>query len=361
MIDNNDILLIAGPCSAESEHQLRMTVQPIKDSGKLSYFRAGLWKPRSQPGSFEGVGKVGLDWMASIKRDFGTPIITEVANARHAELCMKAGFDALWIGARTAVNPFYVQEIAEALKGVPLPIFVKNPVNPDLKLWLGAIERMEKSTGHKVYPIHRGFNLSGNTRFRNSPHWQIPIELKTLRPELELVCDPSHISGRREYIFEIAQKAFDLHYSGLMVETHYRPLAALSDSRQQISPEDLIRHLNQLTIPRSEIPSGPVLEKLKQFREEIDDCDARMLQLLSRRMQISESIGDLKSAYNISVLQPERWQSILTAALRNRKELGLSEEFIDQLFKAIHDESIDRQTATGRVGVGPFSEKVLPD
>nr|MBS0038370.1 bifunctional 3-deoxy-7-phosphoheptulonate synthase/chorismate mutase type II [Saprospiraceae bacterium] len=262
----------------------------------------------------------------------------------HVEKALKAGFDALWIGARTTVNPFYVQEIADALSGADVPLFVKNPVNPDLKLWLGGLERIERSISNTVYPLHRGFSLSGNSRFRNSPQWQLPIELHTMRPDITLVCDPSHIAGQKQYLFEIAQKALDLNYGGLMIETHFSPETALSDSKQQITPSELSHLLSRLLQRENIKPEGPVLEYLNRQRAVIDECDVELLKLLSRRMSISQAIGELKFEHQLSVLQPDRWKEILENALSSGLELGLSNDFVDQLFKAIHDESIDQQT-----------------
>ena len=344
MTEKKDLILIAGPCSAESQEQLIETAEGLAEGGLITYFRAGIWKPRSQPGFFEGVGEVGLEWMAEIRKAFGFSIITEVGNAAHAEKALKLGFDALWIGARTSVNPFYVQEIADALKGTDIPVFVKNPINPDLKLWLGSVERVEKETKGEVFPIHRGFSLSGNSRFRNVPNWQIPIELHTLRQDLRLICDPSHIAGKRDYIFEVAQKAMDLNYSGLMIETHPNPHAAKSDAKQQITPEQFWEGINNLFIRKNLPPDPQTLSQLKKHRESIDVFDQQLLELLAKRMGVSEEIGNLKNKTGISVLQPERWKSILETAHINGEAMGLSYAFIDQLFKAVHDESIDRQT-----------------
>lgn len=344
MTDRKKVILIAGPCSAESEDQLLQTASGLSDGVALNYFRAGIWKPRSQPGHFEGVGEKGLDWMLNVKKKFGFPLITEVANPSHTEKVLKKGFDAVWIGARTSVNPFYVQEIADVLRGTDIPVFVKNPVNPDLNLWLGGIERMEKATKGEVFAIHRGFSLSGNSRFRNVPQWQIPIELHTLRPDLRLICDPSHIAGKRDYIFEIAQKALDLNYSGLMIETHNQPEIAKSDSQQQLSPAQLKAGLDGLFFRKNADVDDLTLEQLKSHRDRIDRYDLELLELLAKRMNVSESIGDLKNQKGMSILQPERWKHILDNANHTGASLGLSHSFIDQLFKAVHDESIDRQT-----------------
>jgi len=344
MTDKKNLILIAGPCSAESQEQLIQTAGGIANGGQINYFRAGIWKPRSQPGHFEGVGERGLEWMLNVKREFGFSIMTEVANPLHAEKALNYGFDALWIGARTSVNPFYVQEIANVLKGTNVSVFVKNPVNPDLNLWMGAIERMEKAGNGEVFPIHRGFSLSGNSRFRNVPQWQIPIELHTLRPDLRLICDPSHIAGKRDYIFEIAQKALDLNYSGLMIETHTDPDNAKSDAQQQINPEQLWMGINSLFFRKNAVIDEHILAQLVQHRNKIDIFDKTLLELLAKRMLVSEAIGKLKNKNGISVLQPDRWKNIMDNAHNLGNELGLSYSFIDQLFKAVHDESIDRQT-----------------
>lgn len=342
----NSLMLIAGPCSAESEVQVRKTAEAISLSGvDVSYFRAGLWKPRSQPGTFEGAGYKGIDWLKAVKRDFNLPIITEVANPQHVEMVLKNGIDAVWIGARTTVNPFYVQEIANALKGVDIPVFVKNPVNPDLELWMGAIERIEKAIQAEVFPLHRGFNMTGNSRFRNRPVWQIPIELHTRRPELTMICDPSHIAGDRKYIYEVSQKAINLNYRGLMIETHIDPPNALSDAAQQISPallSDVLKRIQLRSTTEIKPEDSP---KLSKFRERIDELDFQLLDLLKKRMDVSSEIGAWKQNNKVSILQPERWSAILKRANDYAAEIGLSSEFIDQLFKAIHDESIDRQTA----------------
>lgn len=340
------IKLIAGPCSAETEQQLRTTAEAISRSGvSVCYFRAGLWKPRSQPGTFEGAGYRGIDWLKAVKRDFGMPIITEVANPQHVEMVLKNEIDAVWIGARTTVNPFYVQEIANSLKGVNIPVFVKNPVNPDLDLWMGAIERVEKATRAQVYPLHRGFNMTGNSRFRNRPVWQIPIELQTRRPELAMICDPSHIAGDRKYIFEVSQKAINLNYRGLMIETHIDPPNALSDPAQQITPSELSDIINRIQLRSIAEIKPQDSPELAQFREKIDELDFQLLDLLKKRMGVSSEIGAWKQNNNVSILQPERWSAILKRANAYGAEIGLSSEFIDQLFKAIHDESIDRQTS----------------
>ncbi|TVQ47851.1 MAG: 3-deoxy-7-phosphoheptulonate synthase [Saprospirales bacterium] len=344
MTNKKDLILIAGPCSAESEKQLLTTAEGLASGGGVNYFRAGIWKPRSQPGYFEGVGDEGLEWMIKLREIYGFSLITEVGNSAHADKVLKLGFDAIWIGARTSVNPFYVQEIADVLKGTDVPVFVKNPINPDLKLWLGAIERFEKVSNAEVLPIHRGFSLSGNSRFRNVPNWQIPIELHTLRPDLRLICDPSHIAGKRDYIFEVAQKAMDLNYSGLMIETHPNPDTAKSDAKQQITPEQFWDGINNLFFRKNYTPDTQTLSQLKNHRESIDVFDQQLLEVLAKRMEVSEEIGKLKNKNGISVLQPERWKSILDAAHINGEAMGLSYAFIDQLFKAVHDESIDRQT-----------------
>ena len=351
--DKNSLLMIVGPCSAESEEQLRFTAEMIRKSAvPVTFFRAGVWKPRSKPGSFEGAGEKALDWLKSVRTDFKFPLITEVANAAHVEKVLEAGFDAVWIGARTTVNPFYVQEIADALRGVEIPVFVKNPVSPDLNLWLGAIERVEEKTSGSVYPLHRGFSVSGNSRFRNRPFWQIPIELQTRRPELKLICDPSHISGRREYIHEVAQKALDLNFSGLMIETHIDPDRALSDAGQQIDPERLKHIFSELEFrPYRELP-GAIARELDKYRSEIDKLDASLLDLLARRMEVSSRIGEWKHENGVSILQPERWSFILRRAQEQGRAMGLSREFLDQLYKAIHDESIDRQTALRKTDIG---------
>lgn len=336
-------LVIAGPCSAETEEQLFNTATLLKNNG-IEILRAGIWKPRTRPNCFEGVGMKGLPWLQNIQRELGMKISTEVANAHHVETALKYGMDMLWIGARSTANPFTVQEIAESLKGVDIPILVKNPVNPDIELWIGAFERLYLCGITKLGAIHRGFSSYNSTRYRNMPQWQIPIELKRRIKNLPLFCDPSHISGHREYIQEISQKAMDLGFDGLIIESHVTPDCALSDALQQVTPNQLNQILVHLII-REEHPNNSnntlIIEEL---REKIDTLDNTIMEALTNRMKIIEEIGMYKKQNNITILQPDRWEKILTRVLEEARKNNLSEELVERVFKAIHQASIDRQT-----------------
>ncbi|MBS7156241.1 MAG: bifunctional 3-deoxy-7-phosphoheptulonate synthase/chorismate mutase type II [Sanguibacteroides justesenii] len=336
-------LMIAGPCSAETEEQLFKTASLLKNNG-IEVLRAGIWKPRTRPNCFEGVGVKGLPWLQNIQRELGMKISTEVANAHHVETALKYGMDMLWIGARSTANPFAVQEIADSLKGVDIPVLVKNPVNPDIELWIGAFERLYLCGITKLGAIHRGFSSYNSTRYRNMPQWQIPIELKRRIKNLPLFCDPSHISGHREYIQEISQKAMDLGFDGLIIESHVNPDCALSDASQQITPDQLNQILTHLVI-REEHPNNSnntlIMEEL---REKIDTLDNTIMEALTNRMKIIEEIGMYKKQNNITILQPDRWEKILTRVLEEARKNNLSEELVERVFKAIHQASIDRQT-----------------
>lgn len=333
---STDKLLIAGPCSAESREMLmsaaaRLVVYPNV------LFRAGLWKPRTRPSAFEGVGEEGLAWLSEVQKTFGLRVCTEVASAEHVELCRKSGVDALWIGARTSGNPFSMQEIAEALSGTDKPIFVKNPLNPDLKLWIGAMERLQKSNCRNVYAIHRGFSLADNGIYRQSPLWQIPIELRRLMPELKILCDPSHIAGKRELVFELAQTAMNLCFDGLMVEMHPCPEEAKTDALQQLTPEQLHNLIDGLNITREEDQRQTDLELL---REKIDKIDTEIIGLLGKRMQISRQVSHIKKQKNMSVLQINRWDKLLKERMQQAEPKGLNGEFIKEIFEQIHKESV---------------------
>lgn len=333
---STDKLLIAGPCSAESKEMLmsaaaRLVVYPNV------LFRAGLWKPRTRPSAFEGVGEEGLAWLSEVQKTFGLRVCTEVASAEHVELCRKSGVDALWIGARTSGNPFSMQEIAEALSGTDKPIFVKNPLNPDLKLWIGAMERLQKSNCRNVYAIHRGFSLADNGIYRQSPLWQIPIELRRLMPELKILCDPSHIAGKRELVFELAQTAMNLCFDGLMVEMHPCPEEAKTDALQQLTPEQLHNLIDGLNIKREEDQRQTDLELL---REKIDKIDTEIIGLLGKRMQISRQVSHIKKQKNMSVLQINRWDKLLKERMQQAEPKGLNGEFIKEIFEQIHKESV---------------------
>ena len=336
-------LIIAGPCSAETEEQLFNTAILLKNNG-IKILRAGIWKPRTRPNCFEGVGIKGLPWLQNIQRELGMKSSTEVANANHVEAALKYGMDMLWIGARSTANPFAVQEIAESLKGIDIPVFVKNPVNPDIELWIGAFERLYLCGITKLGAIHRGFSSYNSTRYRNMPQWQIPIELKRRIKNLPLFCDPSHIGGHREYIQEISQKAMDLGFDGLIIESHINPDYALSDASQQVTPQQLNQILGHLII-REEHPNNSnnnlIMEEL---REKIDTLDNTIMEVLTNRMKIIEEIGMYKKQNNITILQPDRWEKILTRVLEEARKNNLSEELVERVFKAIHQASIDRQT-----------------
>ncbi len=336
-------LMIAGPCSAESEEQLFNTATQLKTNG-IEVLRAGIWKPRTRPNCFEGVGVKGLPWLQNIQKELGMKISTEVANAHHVEAALKYGMDMVWIGARSTANPFAVQEIAESLKGVDIPVLVKNPVNPDIELWIGAFERLYLCGITKLGAIHRGFSSYNSTRYRNMPQWQIPIELKRRIKNLPLFCDPSHISGHREYIQEISQKAMDLGFDGLIIESHVNPDCALSDVFQQITPDQLNHILAHLIIREEHPNNSNSTLIIEELREKIDTLDNTIMEVLSNRMKIIEEIGTYKKQNNITILQPDRWEKILTRVLEEARKNNLSEELVERVFKAIHQASIDRQT-----------------
>ena len=333
-------LVIAGPCSAESYGQVIETAKQISKKTKAHIYRAGIWKPRTRPGQFEGIGKEGLEWLKEVKNKTNLLVCTEVAKAKHVEEAIKANIDILWIGARTVSNPFSVQEIADSLKGIDVPVFIKNPINPDLSLWIGAIERIEKSGITKLAAIHRGFYPYEETKFRNIPKWEIPIELKRQFHNLPVICDPSHISGHRNYIKEVSQKAFDLNFDGLMIETHNNPKLALSDASQQITPDTLKEILTQLVIRHSPVKHEKIL---LQHREQIDSIDHQLLELLSKRMNIIDKIGQYKLSENISILQLRRWENIIKTRTVMGDDLGLDKKFILSLLELIHKESIQVQ------------------
>ncbi len=335
-------MVIAGPCSAETEEQVMEAARGIKAAG-IPIFRAGIWKPRTRPNSFEGIGAKGLIWLQKVKEEFGLITATEVANARHVELALGAGVDILWIGARTTVNPFAVQEIADALRGHDIPVLVKNPINPDLELWMGAIERLHAVGLTRLAAIHRGFSTYQKLKYRNDPQWQIPIELKRRMPQLPIFCDPSHITGDRDLLEEVAQKSMDLNYEGLIIESHCKPEEAWSDAKQQLTPVALKELLANLVLRDPEAPNELVDNTLGELRHLIDDFDQKLLELLENRMQVAKTIGHYKKENNITVLQNKRWGSILEKSMENGKKKGFSEQFINSLFKAIHQESINQQ------------------
>lgn len=337
-------LLIAGPCSAESEIQIMETARGLKSMG-VSVFRAGIWKPRTHPNTFEGVGTPGLKWMQRVKNELGMKICTEVASEKHIFDCMKFGVDMVWIGARTTANPFLVQEIADALKDTDIPVLVKNPVNPDLDLWIGALERLNQAGVKKLGVIHRGFSTSEKILYRNRPDWQIAIELRTRYPELPFFCDPSHMGGAKEYIHEISQTSLDLGLDGLMIESHCDPTCALSDARQQLTPKELEEMMQRLTVRENDSDSPEYRENIHQLRAKIDVIDDSLLYLLSSRMDISRQIGEYKKENNIAILQTSRWDSILEKVVARGAELGLPEKFLSTVFNAIHDASVQVQNS----------------
>ncbi len=334
--------VIAGPCSAESLDQM-IDVTKSLTTYEIPTIRAGIWKPRTRPNNFEGVGEQGLEWMSQIKDKFRVETAIEVANAQHVELALKYQIDVLWIGARTTVNPFAVQEIADALKGLDIPVLIKNPVNPDLSLWMGAVERIAHAGITKIGAIHRGFSYFRKSKYRNEPVWQIPIELKRNFPNLPLICDPSHIGGSRKMIMEICQKALDLNYDGLMIETHPEPDKALSDAKQQVIPERLYEILTSLVVKQSESHDKEFVTRLEELRKNIDSIDHDLIQTLSSRQRIIKEIGDFKKKNGISILQLDRWKKIINSRPNWGSDLDLSREYIEELYKLIHAESIKIQ------------------
>lgn len=338
-------IVITGPCSAESEEQVMKTAQMLADNNvEIDLFRAGIWKPRTRPNNFEGIGFEGLRWLKKVKDTFGFRITTEVANTQHVFEALKVGVDVLWLGARTTVNPFSVQEVADALKGVDIPVFIKNPINPDLELWKGAIERIYNAGITKIGAVHRGFSKFGHTIYRNVPEWQIPIELKRTFPDLMMVCDASHICGNRENLFEVSQTALDLKFDGLMLESHCDPANAWSDAKQQVTPFDLKEQiLDRLVMRASGTDDKVFRENIEDLRRRIDAIDKELLRILANRMIVSKKIGEYKKQNNIAVLQPARWNEIIEKAMEQATPMGLSEEFVSIMLKAIHQESINHQ------------------
>jgi chorismate mutase len=341
-------LIIAGPCSAESEDQLIKTAIELAQLGKTDVLRAGIWKPRTNPGGFEGVGTKGLSWLLNAKRITNLKTAAEVATSKHVEDALSFDVDILWVGARTTVNPFSVQQISDALKGTDQTVLIKNPVNPDIKLWIGAIERLQKSGIKKIGLIHRGFSSYGNTEYRNTPMWQIPIEMKRLFPELPMICDPSHICGNTQGLLAVSQKSVNLDYDGLIIETHYAPEIALTDKDQQITPRELSDLLDKLIIKKSRSDEETFLKPLENLREQINDLDEELISLISNRMKIAKEIGRIKKKSNITVLQSLRYNEILERLNKKGEKLGLSEQFIRSYMEAIHIESIRTQNIIGQ-------------
>ncbi|MBM6499434.1 bifunctional 3-deoxy-7-phosphoheptulonate synthase/chorismate mutase type II [Flavobacterium macrobrachii] len=338
----NHPLVIAGPCSAETEEQVLKIAHELKNSD-VSIFRAGIWKPRTRPGGFEGVGAIGLKWLQKAKAETGLLMAIEVANAAHVQLALEHEIDVLWIGARTTVNPFAVQEIADALKNTDKIVLVKNPVNPDLALWIGGVERLYNAGIKNLGVIHRGFSTYEKTKYRNIPEWQLAIELQNRFPDLPLICDPSHITGKRDMIQEVSQQALDLNYNGLIIETHIDPDNAWSDAAQQVTPTVLKQIFKDLRIRKETDNADDYTNRLTKFRVDIDEYDAKLLEILGKRMKVADKIGALKKEKNVAVLQNKRWNEILGKMILDGEEKGLSEEFILKIFKAIHQESISHQ------------------
>jgi chorismate mutase len=337
-------LIISGPCSAETEAQMVSTAKQLKALNKIHMLRAGIWKPRTRPGQYEGAGEEGLQWLIQAKKETGLPVTTEVATAAHVEACLKAGVDVLWVGARTTVNPFSVQEVADALKGVDIPVMVKNPVNPDLELWIGALERLTRAGITKMAAIHRGFSSFDKGPFRNAPMWDLAIELKTRIPDLEMICDPSHISGQRDLIGMVAQKAFDLDMAGVMIESHLNPDAAWSDAKQQVTPAALGKILDNLVVRSVSSENKSFKDTLSVLRDQIDQIDDEIMQKMASRMKVSEKIGQYKKENNVTILQVNRWEEIIKSRVLMGVAMGLEEGFTRDLLRLIHHESIQVQT-----------------
>jgi chorismate mutase len=340
---NTRPLIISGPCSAETEEQVMATAERLAATGKINVLRAGIWKPRTKPGMFEGIGAKGLPWLQRAKKATGLPTTVEVATGKQVEDALTFDVDMLWIGARTTVNPFSVQEVADALRGVDVPVLIKNPINPDLELWGGAVERVARAGIKNIGLIHRGFSSYGNTEYRNAPMWHLAIEMKRRNPGLPIINDPSHICGRRDILQETAQRAIDLDFDGLMIESHIDPDNAWSDAKQQITPEVLGEMLAAIIWRREDIASDEYHAALEKLRQQINHLDDELMQILSQRMKIAEKIGQYKKDNNITILQTGRWNEILERGIKEGIKKGLSKEFIEQYLDAIHMESINHQ------------------
>jgi chorismate mutase len=340
----NNPLLISGPCSLETEQQTLETARLLAKDPRVFVYRGGVWKPRTRPGSFEGVGSIGLKWLQMVKKETGLPVGTEVANAQHTEEALKAGVDVVWIGARSTASPFVVQEIADVVKGSNVVVMIKNPVNPDVQLWVGAVERISRAGIKNIVAIHRGFTPFRDTVYRNYPNWKTVIELRRLLPNLPVICDPSHIAGKRELLFEIAQKAFDMGMEGLMIESHIDPSCALSDAAQQVTPADLGKLLDRLVI-RHQTANNPDFEnRLDMLRNRIDAIDSELLEMLSSRVAIVKEIGRYKKENNVTALQINRWSQLMENRVNIGKTLDLNETFVKILFQLIHEDSVRMQT-----------------
>jgi chorismate mutase len=340
---NKRPLIISGPCSAETEEQVIATAQRLANTGKIDMLRAGIWKPRTKPGLFEGIGAKGLPWLQQAKKLTGLPTTVEVATAKQVEDALTFDVDVLWIGARTTVNPFSVQEVADALRGVDVPVLIKNPINPDLELWSGAVERIARAGIKQIGLIHRGFSSYGNTEYRNAPMWHLAIEMKRRNPDMPIINDPSHICGRRDILLDVAQKAIDLDFDGLMIESHIDPDNAWSDAKQQVTPERLAEMLSSIIWRKEDSNSEEYHAALEKLRQQINHLDDELMQILSQRMKIAEKIGEYKKNNSITILQTNRWNSILERAFAKGDKIGLSKEFITKYFDAVHMESINHQ------------------
>lgn len=337
-VDSKRPVVIAGPCSAETEEQVMEAAKDLAKNG-VRIFRAGIWKPRTKPGGFEGVGSVGLTWLQEVKKETGMLVATEVANKQHVEEALNAGVDVLWIGARTSANPFAMQEIADSLVGADVPVLVKNPVNPDLELWIGAMQRIYNAGIRQIGAIHRGFSAYGKHLYRNMPQWHIPIELRRRMPELTLICDPSHIGGKRELVAPLSQQAMDMGFDGLIVESHCDPDSAWSDKSQQVTPEVLNFILNMLVVR----DTTQTTESLTLLRQQIDQIDNDLLEALSKRMRISREIGQYKKEHSMPVVQTGRYDDILNSRAAAAEELGMNGDFMKTVYQAIHEESVRQQ------------------
>ena len=336
-------LIISGPCSAETEEQMIKTATLLAETGRVDMLRAGIWKPRTRPGSCEGIGVKGLPWLLQAKKITGLPTAVEVATAKQVEDALSFDVDLLWLGARTTVNPFSVQEVADALRGANVPVFIKNPINPDLELWLGAVERVAKAGIKKIGIIHRGFSSYGNTEYRNAPMWHLAIEMKRRFPELMIINDPSHICGNRTLLQSVAQKAIDLDFDGLMIESHIDPDNAWSDAKQQVTPAKLVELLDSIKWRHETTDVKEFVVALEKLREQINHIDDELMQLLGQRMKIAEKIGEYKKNNSITILQTNRWNEILDRAFKKGENLGLGKEFITRYYDAVHMESINHQ------------------
>lgn len=336
-------LIISGPCSAETEEQVVETATRLAATGKVDILRAGIWKPRTRPGSFEGIGTKGLPWLQQARKASGLPVAVEVATGKQVEDALHFDVDVLWLGARTTVNPFSVQEVADALKGVNVPVLIKNPINPDLELWIGAVERVAKAGIKDIGLIHRGFSSYGNTEYRNAPMWHLAIEMKRRNPGMLLINDPSHICGRRDILMDVAQKAIDLDFDGLIIESHIDPDNAWSDAKQQVTPERLGEMISSIIWRKEDISSEELHAAMEKMRQQINQLDDELLQLLGQRMKVADKIGQYKKDNNITILQTNRWNAILDRAFAKGDKLGLSREFITKYFDAVHMESINHQ------------------